>query len=193
MLSLYNQPPNKIEFDGEILELDLSFDGVLYATDVLKDKTMTDLDKAETFCRLLLVDDVEEADWVELFFELQELLLPSNKALKYDQNGEVIKAPTKKVKSDFDFNYDADALYSAFMEAYRIDLIDQQGKLHWYKFLALLQSLPEDTNFMQIRQIRSTDLAEIKDKDRKKALRKAKKELALPDDDEDEEGGDTYE
>lgn len=194
MLSLFNSLPSDIHFNGESYPVDFSFNGVLYAFSVLKDPDLTDEDKAETFARLLVNDipaETDGVDWIEFFYVIQEALLPSKKVVRYDQNGEVIKSRPKKIKPDFDFDFDADELFSAFMQAYHIDLIEQQGKLHWFKFIALLRNLPEDTNFMQIRQIRSTDLSEIKDKERKKAIRKAKKEVALPDD--EEEGGDTYE
>ena len=49
---------------------------------------------------------------------------------------------------------DAEYIYAGFMQAYRIDLLDQLGKLHWWKFNALLKSLPQDTKFQEIVQIR---------------------------------------
>jgi len=41
------------------------------------------------------------------------------------------------------------------MQAYGIDLIDEQGKLHWLKFRALLHGLPTETRLMEIIGYRS--------------------------------------
>ena len=48
----------------------------------------------------------------------------------------------------FDYEIDADYIYSAFMSQYGIDLIDV--KLHWHKFLALFKGLKEDEMICKI-------------------------------------------
>ena len=40
-----------------------------------------------------------------------------------------------------DYDVDADLIYSAFYEKYKIDLCDESLHLHWYKFQALLNGL----------------------------------------------------
>lgn len=54
----------------------------------------------------------------------------------------------------FSFTQDAPAIYASFMEQYGIDLIKEQGKLHWDKFKALLDGLGPDTQFRRIVTIR---------------------------------------
>ncbi len=41
------------------------------------------------------------------------------------------------------------------MQAYNIDLIEEQGKLHWKKFNALLSGLPDGTKFVEVMKIRA--------------------------------------
>lgn len=65
--------------------------------------------------------------------------------------------PRKKPKQSpraFDFIQDSELIYAAFYQAYGIDLIEEQGKMHWWKFQALLQGLPSDTRFSEVVQIR---------------------------------------
>ena len=64
------------------------------------------------------------------------------------------------------------------MQAYGIDLIEQQGKLHWRKFKALLSGLPENTQFKRIVSVRQWEPSD--DKTRKQAMREAQKALRLP-------------
>lgn len=61
----------------------------------------------------------------------------------------------RKHKKSMDFIQDGQLIYAAFMQAYGIDLNDQRGKLHWWKFTALLRGLPSNTRFMEVVQIRT--------------------------------------
>lgn len=65
------------------------------------------------------------------------------KEIPRKSNGEVV----------IDYEIDADYIYSAFLQAYGIDLIDTD--LHWHKFTALLSSLPENTFLYKIMEYRS--------------------------------------
>ncbi len=84
--------------------------------------------------------------------------------------------PTKKA---FDFEYDADLIYAAFLQQYNLDLVD--STLHWWKFRALLDSLSEETQFVKVVQYRSVNLSKIKDKEQRKFYRKMKELYRLPD------------
>jgi len=52
--------------------------------------------------------------------------------------------PTRR---SYDFEVDADALYTSFRQAYGIDLLEED--LHWWAFRELMLGLPEDTPFRQ--------------------------------------------
>ncbi len=53
----------------------------------------------------------------------------------------------------FDYEYDDEYIYGAFLEQYGIDLT--QDFVHWWKFKALLKSLKEDTEFVKIKSYRA--------------------------------------
>ena len=63
---------------------------------------------------------------------------------------------TKQGKKVFDFIQDSELIYAAFMQTYRIDLIDTP--LHWWKFQALMSGLPSNTRFSEIIQIRTMEI-----------------------------------
>ena len=68
----------------------------------------------------------------------------------------VLFPPAKTVhQKSMDFIQDGQLIYAAFMQSYGIDLNDQRGKLHWWKFTALLRGLPSNTRFMEVVQIRT--------------------------------------
>lgn len=97
------------------------------------------------------------------------------------ENKEVGNQSSKKSNYEaiYDFNFDDEYIYSAFLSTYGIDLQDIKY-LHWWKFKALFKGLPEETKIMQIIKYRSIDLSSIKDKDEKEFYKKMKKIYKLP-------------
>lgn len=182
MFHLDEKLVNEVTVNDIEYQLDLSFDNVLLAFRALKDKEMTITDRLETYLNLLVNDNLPPVtDWMVLYDAIQDVLtVEQTTAVKYDLNGDPIPTSDKSSEPDFDFDFDARYLFAAFMQAYKIDLIEEQGKLHWIKFVALLNALPEDTMFRQIRQIRSTDISKIKDKDYRKQIKQQQRTFALP-------------
>lgn len=58
-----------------------------------------------------------------------------------------------------DFYVDAEAIYSAFYSAYKIDLTSE--KIHWWKFMALFRSLPQDCELSRIMQYRGVNIKDV--------------------------------
>ena len=81
-----------------------------------------------------------------------------------------------------DFERDGDYIYASFMQAYQIDLIDEQGKLPWKKFLYLFNGLPADTKIKQIMRIRQMPVPEYNGKNSKEIqeINEMKSYYALP-------------
>ena len=67
------------------------------------------------------------------------------------------------------------------MQAYQIDLIEEQGRLHWQKFNALLAGLPDGTKFVEVMKIRAWKPQKGEDAKEKQRMRKLQEEYALPD------------
>lgn len=74
----------------------------------------------------------------------------------------------------YNYEFDAEYIYSAFMQQYRIDL--QEIKyLHWWKFKALFNGLSKETQFVQIMGYRSIDTKKIKDRKERKRYEELQK------------------
>ena len=85
------------------------------------------------------------------------------------------KGPGKPV---FSYSQDAVFIYSAFREIYGIDL-DEIEYMHWWKFRALFDGLPADTEIKQRIYYRSLDPKKIKDKEEKKRIQKIQRRIAI--------------
>ena len=100
--------------------------------------------------------------------------------IKEENVDEKEKKDNSKEKQIYSYEFDAEYIYSAFLEQYNIDL-NSIKYLHWWKFRALFTSLNENTQFSKIMGYRSMNTFKIKDKDMKKHYEKMKKLYALPD------------
>lgn len=78
----------------------------------------------------------------------------------------------------YDYDYDDDYIYSAFLQQYKIDL--QTAKLHWWQFKALLKGLTDDCKFVEIMSYRAIKIDGDMPKRQREFYRKMKKLYALP-------------
>lgn len=120
-----------------------------------------------------------------IFLKLPPNLVEGMKAISEfyghaSNTGTDVKEDTaEKAKKYFDFEYDSELIYSAFLQQYKIDLTE--ATMHWWKFKALFQSLSEDTQLIQVIKYRSIKLSDIKNKEQKRFYAKMKKLHRLPD------------
>lgn len=78
----------------------------------------------------------------------------------------------------FSYEHDADYIYSAFMQAYGLDLA--RKSLHWWQFRALFRSLPEDTQLVKIIGYRTMKIPPKVSKEQRQHYEKLKRIYALP-------------
>lgn len=130
--------PSSVKVDGNFFEIHTSHPYWLTFASLLgqKDTKFTDFD-------FMFVEKVPE-DRKKAFFALYDFYL--NKSLLPRATGEV-----EDSEIAFDYEIDAELIYSAFMEQYKIDLFDTP--LHWHKFKALLNGL-HDTKLNRVMEYR---------------------------------------
>lgn len=56
------------------------------------------------------------------------------------------------------FSQDSLYIYGSFMDAYGIDLFEEQNNLHWWKFIALFEALPDESKIKQVMSIRAREI-----------------------------------
>lgn len=182
MFSLARKLQNSIDYNGVTYELNLAFDNVLLVFDVLKDENIDDLFKVFVVMDLLLTQphELEDEQMVELYTLIMETVILQGKKeeVKRDLAGNVIEEDEDDKKL-YSLEEDAQYIYASFLYDYQIDLIDQQGKMHWFKFNALLASLSDDTMFKRVIDIRQRKPNKHMTAEEKSNLTQLKKLYAL--------------
>jgi hypothetical protein len=137
------------DYNGIEIRLNLSFDNVLRVFELLDDDLFHDYEKIDIALEIL----VDNYEYIENFpiVEKHELYVY---IFKEFLDIDFTKETDGIVKKIFDFKKDAGLIYASFMRAYRIDLFEQHGKLHWQKFKQLLANLDNQTPFKEVVNIR---------------------------------------
>lgn len=171
-------------FDEKKYDIDLAFDNVLDVFDILSDKSLRDYERAN-ICLSFLLDDQEYDRPIELWNYIYINLIGTKEKtiVPLDRKGNPM--PKSNDEEDdkgpsYDLEHDAEYIYSSFRQAYGINLFSEQGKLHWQEFKALLNSLPEDTIFQNILEIRLWKPSKHDSAETKRNMKKAQKRHAIP-------------
>jgi len=169
-------------YENKEYSIDLAFDNVLDVFDVLEDKTLREYEKAEICLVLLLNKSFKGVEAVELwnYIYKQFIEFKSKKPIEYDLKGNPMPVKEDEVEERFiDLDQDAEYIYASFKQAYNMNLYEQQGKLHWHEFQALLNGLPSDTIMQRIVQIRTWKPSKGETSEYKQNMRELQKVYAL--------------
>lgn len=128
-----------------------AFDIVLEIQRLFAEEELTEHDKVEQALDMLVINSrrlraLGIKEKVDLLNEIYRQCINTRK-----------HPPSRKNIRVLDFEYDGEYIYSSFMLDYGIDLIDEQGRLPWKKFIALFQGLSENTKIREVMRIRSMD------------------------------------
>jgi len=177
MFTLTDPLEEEIEIEGNVYPLDLSFDNVLRFFDLMDDDTFFDAEKIEIAFEMF-VDTDKEFDF-ETKYKVVKTIVETFIASNNDSNADY-SSDVGDSKQYYDLKQDAEYIYASFLQEYGIDLIEQQGKLRWEKFVALLVGLRDNTRFKEIVGIRAAELPKGKGmEEERKRLRKLKQIYAL--------------
>lgn len=185
----------EIEGEEQTFPLLLSFDRVLKLFEMWGDKEIPEIMRPLLALKILTgvsfenltVDEAMEI--VRAIFEEHIRPRKVDDEVEYDLAGNVIKTTSSEEphKRLYNLRYDGDYVFASFMQAYRIDLIEEIGKLHWKKFNALLVGLPEGTKFAEVLKIRSYEPQKGDSQEYIEKMRELQREFRLPDEDVDDE------
>lgn len=179
-IAYVNDQDDKIEITFD--EINFSFDNVLRFSYLMGDTSVSDDEKVyQGLCMLIGKETLDEVltalpdEFARIYVELMKVLFDDvNENQLLDLNGDPMPMP--KSEKTFDIEQDAEYIYASFLFDYGIDLFEQQGKLDYRKFMALLKSLSSESKLQKIIEIRQMEVPSgkgTKQKD-KEAVRKAK-------------------
>lgn len=174
---VFGNLPHSLLVQGEAVEIKTDFR--VWINFILDFNSSDELKKFDAlksvFAKNIIFTQENTQEIIQQIF----LFLENAKSFCNEQEKEI--DITKKQEKAYDYKIDVNYIYSAFMQQYRIDLYSVD--LHYYQFIALFDSLGEQTFFRQIAGFRVRDIRKIKDKEEKKHAQKMKKIFALPEDD----------
>ena len=141
--------PDSFEYEGVGYSIDLSFDNVLDVFEITARKDIADIEKIYLALALLIDDrELDSTTAIALYkhIEGEFLAKAQRKAVQYDILGNEMPmfVGDGEERQHFSMAQDADLIYASFLAEYNIDLIEELGRLHWYKFQALLQGLSSE-------------------------------------------------
>lgn len=192
------------EINNKTIELDLSFDNVLDVLDVLNDETLEEFDKLNLCCDLLIANiemNTEESDSDEnkikksielntdekselyLYVKDNYIEIGEENFIERDILGNPMPDQSEKT---IDFEKDAKFIFASFF-ALGINLFDQQGKLTWMEFQALMNALPDDSIMSKIINIRNYKPQVGESPEHKEQMFKLQKKYSLTEGEEDED------
>ncbi|MEM5012063.1 Gp15 family bacteriophage protein [Niallia taxi] len=153
MFKLTDRFKDVIEYKGHKLYVNLAFDIVLRAYELMEDKHFNNLDKVLIFFDMFIVNRNSDSSLFK--FEDKNKIVKTifEQLLGFNKKGEESSS-----KKSYDLSKDAPYIYASFLQDYHIDLFEMQGKLHWDKFLSLLNSLSKDTKLVEVINIREQEV-----------------------------------
>ena len=183
MIKINEKLEKEVEVNGKIYEIDLSFDNVINLLELLKNPGIGDGEKVYLGLYLLLGTELEfEPDQQVIVFEA---LIKNFIHETEDQEAQVDLAgnvmPIAAKPQSYDLIHDSSYIYTSFRQAYQMNLYNEQGKLDWREFKALLQDLPDETKFKQVVDIRTRPYPKGKGMgEERQKLKELKRTFALP-------------
>lgn len=168
MFSLTERNSDIYNWHGVDIELNLAFDNVLVFMDMFGDESL----HMERRMRLALAMLVCESDILETIAGHGKLMDFAFDMLRDKLNIRLREEDQLPVKADnhnkkeeqdepvpvYDWKEDAGYIYSSFLFDYGIDLIEQQGKLTWDRFITLFHDLSEDSKMGQALHYRTCEV-----------------------------------
>ncbi|MFI3172421.1 MAG: Gp15 family bacteriophage protein [Eubacteriales bacterium] len=150
---LIEKPAEHLCYLNRKYSLQCSFDNVLEVQRLYKEQELTDYEKVEQALSMLVKNQMlvrvlsksRKIELMNLIYE-QEIKLPEKSGGK------------KSAQRVVDFYLDSEYIYSSFRSDYGMDLIQEQGKLHWKEFVYLFQGLSDKTKIKEVIKIRSMEI-----------------------------------
>lgn len=167
MFSLTERNSDIYRWHGVDIELNLAFDNVLVFLDMFGDDSIHIERRLKIALNMFVVDKQiletisEHGKLLDFAFDL----LRDKLNIRLRDEDRPVKADNHEEEEEqdepvpvYDWKEDAGYIYSSFLYDYGIDLIEQQGKLTWDRFIALFDSLSEKSKMGEAMYYRSVDI-----------------------------------
>lgn len=171
---LTNKPSKSVTIRGVEVPINWDFRTSIKFTELLEDRDLSKIELIKKGVRLYYGTWADTHSFAE--GELEEAIEKMIEFYSYSLAPVNSKNKSSK-KQSYSFTYDAEYVYAAFWEQYKIDL--SVVEMHWWNFKALFNGLSENTQFGKIIGYRTMDISKLSDEE-KKFYREMKSLYKLP-------------
>ena len=168
-----NNYPEYVEIKGKRYKINTDFRVAIECNRIAEDETIGDFERVLGIIYTLYGDEgLNDSENYETLLKLAQKYLLCGKELNIDTRD----------KPDMDFIEDMDYIEASFMSDYNIDLSNTE--MHWWKFYKLINGLSNSEMgncciLNRVRNLRTYDTKNIKDRKERDKIEKAKKQVAL--------------
>lgn len=170
---IINGFPQSVEIDGTQYPIRYDF-RIGMKFEEIRDSNLNDEDKLTEMLKLYypkIPSDIKVAiDKMLWFYRCGQEEIEEDSKRRYRRKASQEPA--------YCFSQDAPYIHAAFMEQYRIDL--SEAKMHWWEFMALFESLGEDTKMSKIMYYRKVSTSGLS-KDKRAFINEMKKLYRIKD------------
>ena len=167
--------PYSVTIDGDEVEINADFRSMMITEMLLQDAELSKEDKVAQALFNFYGDNVP-------FWNIKEAVdqfLWFYRCGEPEEEKERSSGGSGREKRIYDYEYDANLIYSAFLAQYGIDLQDIEH-LHWWKFRAMFISL-RDSLFVDVMHCRAIKINKDMSKEQKAYYQRMKNLYRLPD------------
>lgn len=158
--------PTKIIANGNIYKINSDYRVALSCFRAIYDEKISNTERGLAIITLLLGEDVPIDDWEEC---LKKCAIFLRCGKEENDNSE---------ESNMNYLKDKQRVKTSIRQCYHID-VSRLEYLHWWEYNELIEGLTEDTLLSKITEIRSYDLSNEKDENRRRIIQEMKEKVAL--------------
>ncbi|SJZ56987.1 Gp15 family bacteriophage protein [Anaerorhabdus furcosa] len=164
---LLDEYPNEVIVEEVVYKVNTDFKCILSIIQLLDNDLFCEQEKIINSIRIFYGNNIP-----------RNTSLAFNELIGFIQLYQEEKTNSKKHNKVIDYTIDSGLILSAFMQVYKINLIETN--LHWFAFSCLLENISdEQIRLIQIMNIRSMEIDENYSAKQKQRIRKLKKEYSL--------------
>lgn len=168
---LIDGAPKEIYVDSLKYNINYDFRYGLLFEELMNDKSISDSEKFYLAIKLYLDNQYIE-NYEEAITQIFNFYLCGEKPNQK-------KGSKKRQNPVFSYEEDAGLIFAAFKEVYNIDLVED--KIHWWKFRALFDALPESCQFRKVVGYRAIEIKNEMSNSEKNFYKEMKRIYALED------------
>lgn len=168
---LIDGAPKEIYVDSLKYNINYDFRYGLLFEELMNDKSISDSEKFYLAIKLYLDNQYVE-NYEKAITQIFNFYLCGEKPNQK-------KGSKKRQNPVFSYEEDAGLIFAAFKEVYNIDLVED--KIHWWKFRALFDALPESCQFRKVVGYRAIEIKNEMSNSEKNFYKEMKRIYALED------------